>query len=97
MPKVLNAKDVGFAGHIGAVYVGRPTQWGNPFRIGKDGNREQVIDRYRLWISTQPRLLKQLEVLRGKDLVCWCAPEKCHADVLLALANNQPTPGPKER
>jgi len=28
------------------VYIGRPGKWGNPFQIGRDGTREQVITRY---------------------------------------------------
>lgn len=66
------------------VYVGRPTKWGNPFVIGKDGTREEVVAKYRK--HTVPKL-GDLSELRGKNLVCWCAPLACHADVLLELAN----------
>jgi hypothetical protein len=62
-------------------------QVGNPFVIGRDGTRAQVITKYRAWIVQQPALIRALEELRGKDLVCWCAPEACHADVLVELAN----------
>jgi len=71
-----------------AVYIGRPSKWGNPFVIGKDGNREEVIAKFEEWILGQPQLLAQLNELKGKDLVCWCAPEACHGDVLARLANN---------
>jgi hypothetical protein len=71
-----------------AVYIGRPSKWGNPFVIGKDGNREQVITKFEEWILEQPELLAQLHELKGKDLVCWCAPEVCHGDVLARLAND---------
>jgi hypothetical protein len=64
-----------------------PSKWGNPFVIGRDGSRDQVIAKYRAWIVRQPALMAALHELRGKDLVCWCAPERCHADVLLELAN----------
>jgi Domain of unknown function (DUF4326) len=46
-----------------------------------------VIAKYRQWLCDQPDLLAQLPELRGRDLVCWCAPEACHGDVLLELAN----------
>lgn len=69
------------------VYIGRPSIWGNPFEIGKDGGRQQVIDRYRTWIAAQPHLLARLGELRGKTLGCWCAPSACHGDVLAALAD----------
>ena len=72
----------------GSVYVGRPTKYGNPFVLGKDGNRDQVIARFRAWLLTQPALIEAAKrELRGKDLVCWCAPLACHADVLMEIAN----------
>ena len=70
-----------------AVYIGRPTKWGNPFVIGRDGTREDVIRKYEDWVVTQPELMQALHELRGKDLVCFCAPQGCHGDVLLRLAN----------
>jgi hypothetical protein len=55
--------------------------------IGKDGTREDVIRKYEDWVVTQPHLMQALHELRGKDLVCFCAPQGCHGDVLLRLAN----------
>lgn len=72
----------------GAVYIGRGGPYGNPFVIGRDGDRDQVIALYTEWIRTQPDLLARVRrELRGKDLVCFCAPCPCHGDVLLKLAN----------
>lgn len=85
MPRVLNKKVDGVP--EGAVYVGRPSKWGNPFAIGKDGDRRTVIKMHLLWIFQQPELMAQLHELKGKDLVCWCAPLPCHADTLMRLAN----------
>lgn len=87
MCQVLNARNVGKAPVSGRVYIGRPSKWGNPFVIGRDGSREEVIAKYRAWITTQPVLLVALSELRGQDLVCWCAPHACHGDVLRELAN----------
>ena len=67
------------------VYVGRPSKWGNPFAIGRDGTREQVIARYERWLRSRPELLAQLGELEGKTLGCWCAPRACHGDVLARL------------
>lgn len=67
---------------VDAVYVGRPSKYGNPFVIGRDGTREDVISKYEAWIKD-----KDVSQLRGKDLVCWCAPLPCHADVLMRVAN----------
>ena len=69
------------------VYIGRPSQWGNPFVIGHDGNRQEVIAKYRAWVLRQPHLLAQLPTLRGKRLACWCKPAACHGDILAELAD----------
>jgi hypothetical protein len=71
------------------VYIGRPSKWGNPFSIGRDGSRMEVIAKYGLWIQTQPHLLKALPELRGKVLGCWCSPKACHGDILTAMANGK--------
>jgi hypothetical protein len=71
------------------VYIGRPSIWGNPFVIGRDGTREEVITKYRAWVVRQPHLMAQIHTLRGKRLGCWCAPEACHGDVLAELANRE--------
>lgn len=69
------------------LYIGRPSKWGNPFIIGKDGTRKEVIDKYRAWILDQPDLMNSLPELEGKVLGCWCKPNSCHGDVLADLAN----------
>lgn len=72
----------------GAVYVGRPSKWGNPFVIGLDGNREQVVTLFCKYIYERPELIAAARIeLRGRDLVCFCAPQLCHADVLRIVAN----------
>ena len=68
------------------VYIGRPSKWGNPFAIGRDGTREQVIARYERWLRSQPELIASLHELEGKTLSCWCAPRARHGDVLARLA-----------
>lgn len=84
----------------GAVKVDRTTRWGNPFRLGIDGDRAQCVALYRHWLEqgndavhgvrgdARADLLRDLPRLRGRDLACWCPLDApCHADVLLALAN----------
>jgi hypothetical protein len=102
MPKVLNVKDVGWPVPDGAVYVGRGgwrgrkrihrSKWGNQFKIGRDGSLDEVISKYRAWIVQQPDRMNELPELCGKDLACHCAPQACHADVPLELANNSAAP-----
>jgi hypothetical protein len=95
MPRVYNKRDPDVPAD--AVYVGRPTKWGNPF-THLDGHtmafyhvetRKEAVEMYEkhITVGVGRRLLKDLDELRGKDLVCWCAPKACHADVLLELAN----------
>jgi hypothetical protein len=69
------------------VYIGRPSIWGNPFKIGKDGDRAEVIAKYRAYIQNRPELLAQVRQLKGKVLGCWCKPLPCHGDVLAELAD----------
>lgn len=69
------------------TYIGRPLKWGNPFSIGKDGTREEVIKKYRDWLFKNDELLSFIHELKGKSLDCWCAPQACHGDTLLDLAN----------
>ena len=83
----------------GAVYVGRPTQWGNPFRVSEI-SRERCIELYRYEIERLNGGIVGFNVpwvqskLRGKALACWCALDQpCHADVLLELANADPLVG----
>lgn len=84
-PRVLNLRRDGRP--TGAVFIGRPSKWGNPFVIGRDRSRAQVLARYRAWLCERPELVAALPELRGRDLVCFCAPAACHGDMLLALAN----------
>jgi len=47
-----------------------------------------VITNYRDHLLSRPELIAALPELRGKDLACWCAPEPCHGEVLLELADS---------
>ena len=62
-----------------AVYIGRGSPYGNPYVIGRDGDRDEVCDLFEKNIL--PML--NLEPLRGKDLVCFCKPKRCHGDSIL--------------
>ncbi|MFI6510075.1 DUF4326 domain-containing protein [Streptosporangium sp. NPDC050855] len=89
----------------GAVVVSRPSRWGNPFKIGEVfrfaendelimgvvRNHEQAVDLFRRYLAARPDLRDMIRAeLAGRDLCCWCKPEDpCHADVLLAVANEE--------
>ena len=85
MCRVLNKHQAGMPG--GAVYIRCGTKWGNPFRIGTDGDRAAVIAKYGRWLADQHHLLRALDELSGRDLVGFCAPRSCHGDLLLRLPN----------
>lgn len=71
-----------------AVPIERGTDWGNPFRTGRDGTRAQVIAKFRQRVEQDPEFLAAVRrELRGRDLVCCCKPKPCHGDVLFELAN----------
>ena len=72
------------------IYIGRPSRWGNPFRLHHDGGRIRVIALYRTDLVRRLRTggitRAELAELYGRPLVCWCAPAACHGHVLLAAA-----------
>ena len=77
----------------GVIYVGRPTCWGNPYRVGRDGSAIECVEKFERLCAlkrkqTPGAFREWIAPLRSHDLACWCpvgAP--CHADVLLEMAN----------
>jgi len=79
------------------VFIGRGSIFGNPFVIGRDGDRDQVIEKYRryLWIDFQrngdpSKFIRQLAIkakLMDIILECFCAPKRCHGDVIVSAVN----------
>jgi hypothetical protein len=88
--RVLNKRARDAYQHQLAIYIGRPTRWGNPYREGVDGTRAEVIAKFEELVRGTPWLLAAVKKeLKGKDLVCWCAPLPCHGDVLLRIASEE--------
>lgn len=95
MTEVINIKDApkGWKENSQYVYIGRrnktygveQSKWYNPFTIGKDGDRDEVIKKYYVYLINS-ELLKNIDELKNKTLVCWCKPEKCHGDILKKFA-----------
>ena len=91
MPKVYNKRKADYPED--AVYVGRPSVFGNPYsHLPNKGKvqvatREEAIELHRLWLQRIPELIERIRrELQGKDLLCWCAPFACYADTLLRVA-----------
>lgn len=120
MPKrIQRHRTKGWRMPANAVYVGRPTKWGNPWTesatrasglFKPECVREVIVTEFRAWLlktgspngeeagiyhtlqAKRAAILASLEELRGKDLACWCPLDQpCHADVLLELANREPS------
>ena len=80
--RVVNLREEGYD-----VYIGRGSKFGNPFKIGPDGNRRDVIEKYKelfyKQLDLRPEFKKDVESLRGKTLGCYCKPLACHGDVIV--------------
>lgn len=73
------------------VYIGRPGNWGNPFRLESEADRGDAIEKFRAWGERQPWLKDAAAIeLKGRALGCWCAPKPCHGHVLQEWANDDP-------
>tara|TARA_R100000781_G_scaffold5959_1_gene6406 strand:- start:1067 stop:1321 length:255 start_codon:yes stop_codon:yes gene_type:complete len=81
--KIVNLKE-----NKNCIKIDRSTIFGNPFRIGIDGNREEVIKKYEEWIIKDEQLIlrnKMKKELKGKILGCWCKPLPCHGDIIIKI------------
>ena len=88
MPRVLNYYKCGGIPD-GAVNIMRPTKWGNPFNITPECDRDQAISKFMEYVFSKPGFADEIKAsLRGKDLVCCCAPKFCHGDILIVIANS---------
>lgn len=72
------------------VYVGRPSRWGNPYRVREEWTPDKCVNAYRKHCEVDSDIIVMIKRdLKGKDLACWCKEgEPCHADVLLEIANS---------
>lgn len=76
------------------VYIGREMPefpngsiWANPFKIGIDGTRDDVLQLYETHIRNDQYLMSRILELDGKVLGCWCYPKRCHGDVIISIIN----------
>lgn len=75
------------------VFIGRPSVYGNPFRIGPDGTREEVMEKYEKYFNyrmTHDLLFRAaIHKLSGKVLGCYCKPLACHGDIIAEYLNKR--------
>lgn len=87
--KILNRKKMNQKWPNNSVYVGRGTPLGNPYAIGPDGSRDEVIDKFaydldRKIDNEDPETINALRSLnQDSNLVCSCAPERCHVEIII--------------
>ena len=87
------------------VRIDRTGLLGNPFRIGRDGTREEVLEKYRAWLRQQWRqggavkekLLALAHSQQELTLLCWCAPLPCHGHIIAAAIKGIRLAEEKER
>lgn len=80
--RAVHCKREEFDVYIGRGKGGSTGEWGNPFVIGRDGDRDEVVAKYAAMIRNDPALQVKVRELKGKRLGCFCAPAACHGDVL---------------
>ena len=75
------------------IYIGRGSIYGNPFVIGEDGNRDEVIEKYKEYLYQrcleEPDFKTEILKLKGKILCCFCFPKRCHGDVIIEYLKEQ--------
>jgi hypothetical protein len=73
------------------VYIGRPSAYGNPYRINSQCGRDSAISAYTDYatqrLQSDPLFHDRVRELCGKVLVCYCAPQACHGDWLASTAD----------
>jgi hypothetical protein len=80
-------------GHDFDVYIGRGSEFGNPYALGFDGDREEVIRKFaydfeRDFLRGGVEFKEKLKQHKGERLGCHCAPAPCHGDVLAEFLNS---------
>lgn len=99
---VANGRQVGFTG-LDKLYIGRANPHpkynlpgsvlGNPYSIGKDGDREQVVSKYRVWLWQEIKkkgvvyqelisIANRIKAGNNLILTCYCKPLDCHGDII---------------
>ncbi len=72
------------------IYIGRGSPWGNVFKIGKDGDRREVIELYKWWFVQQSGKVQAARTeLKGRILGCYCSPLGCHGHFLAQVADSE--------
>lgn len=67
-------------------YIGRGSLFGNPYKIGRDGNRKEVIKKYEIWARNSQNIKIMIGRLPENAILgCFCKPLKCHGDIIIQI------------
>jgi hypothetical protein len=69
--------------------IDRNSDWGNPFEMPHDGDRDTVCDSFEIYFGRKYSLHDRVLGLKGKVLGCWCYPKRCHGDHLITLMQQE--------
>ena len=87
MTKVVNIRKEKHDVYIGRAGKGQSGYYGNPFVLGKDGNRDEVLEKYRVYfdrrINDDPVFRENILALRDQTLGCFCDPLPCHGHIIV--------------
>jgi len=85
---VVNIRSEKFDVYIGRKGHGYDGYFGNPFEIGRDGGRDAVIRKYKVWfwkrVNEDVEFRNRVMELKGKRLGCFCSPKRCHGEVIVS-------------
>lgn len=84
MVEVINLRYCRDWGKPGDVLIDRRTKWGNPFIMRDESHRNEVCDKYEIWLRDNLALhrLNLNELKHAKRLGCHCKPLRCHGDII---------------
>jgi hypothetical protein len=85
--KVVNLRKAPYDVYIGRAGRGQDGYFGNPYALGKDGDRDEVLVKYKKYFQNRldkdPEFFKRVAALAGKTLGCFCKPFACHGDIIV--------------
>lgn len=91
LTRVVNLFDENYDSYIGRKGFGMSGEFGNPYRLNKDGSRYDIMIKFRKYfmkrLNNDPEFKKRILGLRGLTLGCFCAPRPCHGDIIAAYLN----------
>ena len=91
---VVNIRRDDYEVYIGRAGKGLDGYFGNPFRLGSESQRQEILERYAAYfynrLERDPEFKRRVLQLKTKVLGCFCAPRACHGDVIAKYLDSLP-------